>query len=178
MRILGIILLTLTTLAYQPRAAADATVSREDQFKAAYLFNFLKFVEWPFKASDDVLTVCFAGASGVRTTFESGLESKRAGSRRLAVRSIEPGASFDGCNAIYTDATALPGMRLNAASQLPILTVSDAPDFAQHAGIIRLFTDNNRLRFDINIDNAQKAGLRISSSLLQLAAQVHREERR
>jgi hypothetical protein len=176
-RILRIILLTLTALACLPRAWADETVSREDQFKAAYLFNFLKFVEWPVRASDDVLTVCFAGASGVRSTFESGLENKRAGARRLAVRSIEAGAGLDGCNAIYTDATTLPGMRLSDASQLPILTVSDGSDFAQHVGIIQLFTDKNRLRFDINIDNAQKAGLRISSSLLQLAAQVHREKR-
>lgn len=177
MRASKLVLQMLAALAFVPHAPcarADDAISREDQFKAAYLFNFLKFVDWPAGTASDVLTVCFVGASGVEATLATGLESKRAGARRLAIRRIEPNASLQGCNVLYIDANALP-MRSSLATQ-STLTVSDATDFAQRGGIIELFTENKRLRFDINIDNAQKAGLRISSSLLQLAAQVRRGE--
>jgi hypothetical protein len=159
------------------QASAAEPVTREDQFKAAYVINFLKFVEWPASTSEDVLTICFVGATGVHDTLASGIETKRAGARRLALRRIEPNTSVDGCNVLYVDASAASTVRLGTVGQQSILTISDAADFAQHTGMIQLFTDNNRLRFDINIDNAQKAGLRISSSLLQLAAQVRRETR-
>jgi hypothetical protein len=54
--------------------------------------------------------------------------------------------------------------------------VSDAKEFLRNGGIIELFTDENRLKFNINVDNAHRAGLRISSSLLQLAAAVEQEK--
>lgn len=161
-----------------PAAWGAGTISREDQFKAAYLFNFLKFVDWPAGVANDVLTVCFIGADGVHDTLASGIESKRAGSRRLAVRQLDGNASLDGCNVLYADAHDVPSdQRLASASQLSILTVSDASSFVLHGGMIELFTDSNRLRFNINVDNTQKAGLRISSNLLQLAAQVAREQK-
>ncbi|MET0661425.1 MAG: YfiR family protein [Steroidobacteraceae bacterium] len=159
-------------------AWGGGTTSREDQFKAAYLFNFLKFVDWPPSVASDVLTVCFIGADGVHDTLAAGIESKRAGSRRLAVRQLDTHASLDGCNVLYAEAQDAPNdQRLASATQLSILTVSDASAFVLHGGMIELFTDSNRLRFNINVDNTQRAGLRVSSNLLQLAAQVARDQK-
>lgn len=168
-------ILILTLALSAPAAWGDAHASRADQFKAAYLFNFLKFVDWPASVPSDVLTVCFIGADGVQDTLASGIESKRAGSRRLTVRRLEGNSSLDGCNVLYVEALdANNDTRLASASERSILTVSDAAAFARHGGMIELFTDSNRLRFNINVNNTQKAGLRISSNLLQLAAQVER----
>lgn len=157
-------------------AAADDSAARENQLKAAYLFNFVKFVEWPAAAADDTLTVCFIGAQGVYDALATGIETKRVGTRRLAVRRLDKAASAPGCNVLYADSTVVDAAAVLADSAArPILTISDTREFARNGGIIGLFTDSNRLRFSINIANAQKAGLRISSNLLQLAASVERE---
>jgi hypothetical protein len=156
-------------------AAQEAQTSREDQFKAAYLFNFLKFVEWPAAVPADVLKVCFAGGGGVYDSFAVDLDAKRVGARRIVVHRLQPGESASTCNALYVDASVARESRIVEISELPVLTVSDARAFANNVGIIELFADNNRLRFNINLRHAQRVGLRISSNLLQLAAVITRD---
>jgi hypothetical protein len=153
---------------------ADDVQRREDQFKAAYLFNFVKFVEWPSSASADTLTVCFLGGEGVHEALESGIDAKRVGARKLVARRLERPASAASCEVLYADSASVD---VTLATGLPVLTISDAPQFAAHGGMIELFTENHRLRFVINVAHVQKAGLRISSDLLKLAASVQREER-
>lgn len=154
-------------------AWGDEAAGREDQFKAAYLFNFLKFVNWPASAANEVLVVCFLGADGVHDSLASGIENKRAGARRLAVRRLDSHAEIDGCNVLYLESdSAQTAFPIESARVQSILTVSDSTAFARRGGMIELFTDANRLRFNINVDNAHKAGLRISSNLLQLATHV------
>lgn len=154
--------------------ADDASARREDQLKAAYLFNFVKFVEWPGASLPDFLTVCFAGGDGVHEALAAGIESKQVGTRQLSVRQLRGSDPVTNCNVLYIEAAVRVPPH---APELPILTVSDAKAFAQNGGIIELFTDNNRLRFSINVDNAQRAGLRVSSSLLQLAASVEKDKK-
>jgi hypothetical protein len=154
---------------------ADDVQRREDQFKAAYLFNFVKFVEWPPGAPADTLTVCFLGGEGVHQALSNAIDGKRVGGRRLIARQLDPPATADGCEVLYADAASVD---TGLAVGLPMLTVSDAPQFATRGGgMIELFTENHRLRFIINVANVHKAGLRISSDLLKLAASVQREER-
>lgn len=154
---------------------ADDVERREDQFKAAYLFNFVRFVEWPASAPAESLTVCFLGGESVHQALAIGIDQKRVGTRKLVARRIDPSSPIDQCEMLYVDAASAAGMSIPTG--LPILTVSDAPRFIANGGTIELFTENHRLRFLINIANAHKAGLRISSDLLKLAAGVQREER-
>lgn len=169
------LLFALTTLVLANRTvhANRDSEQREEQFKAAYLFNFVKFVEWPPAAMSDALTVCFLGGAGVYEALSANIEGKRVGARQLLARQLESAASIDGCNALYVDAAMAAGQP--AMIERPVLTISDAEKFVLHGGIIELFTENHRLRFLINVDNAHRAGLRISSDLLKLAAGVRRE---
>lgn len=153
---------------------ADEVQRREDQFKAAYLFNFVKFVEWPPGVAVDTLTVCFLGGKGVHEALASGLDAKRAGQRKLVARQLEPSTTVDSCAVLYADAASVDH---SLAATLPVLTVSDAPGFATRGGMIELFTENHRLRFVINVAHVNQAGLRISSDLLKLAASVQGKER-
>jgi hypothetical protein len=170
----------VSALGFSSLSAADeADVRRETQLKSGYLLNFVKFVEWPTAASNEPLTICFLGAASMRETLAVGIESKLVGTRPLAVRQIDDSAKTDGCNVLYVDNMLYVEQKRALTLQIasheprpPILTVSDAKDFAHNGGIIELFTDANHLRFIINVDNAHRAGLRISSSLLQLAAVV------
>jgi hypothetical protein len=152
---------------------ADDVQRREDQFKAAYLFNFVKFVEWPTDSATDTLTVCFLGGEGVHEALSSSIDAKPVGARKLIARQLDPAATVENCEVLYADAASVD---LSIAAGLPVLTVSDAPGFVTTGGMIELFTENHRLRFLVNVANVHKAGLRISSDLLKLAAGVQREE--
>jgi hypothetical protein len=156
--------------------ADEGRTNRENQLKAAYLLNFVKFVEWPAASARGTLTVCILGADDILNALAAGIESKKVGQRPLAVRRLGPTDKSNDCDVLYVDATALSSDPQLAARDptLPLLTVSNAPGFARNGGMIELFTESNRLRFSINVDNAQNAGLRISSGLLQLAASVER----
>src|SRR5262249_20249444 len=152
-----------------------SAAQREAQLKAAYLFNFMKFVEWPPDAVNGGLTVCFTGGDGVYHSLIGNIENKKVGNRAMTVRQAKLADDLRGCNALFIEARFLSEARsLLASGKLSMLTVSDAKDFIHSGGIIELYTDNNRLRFNVNLDNADKAGLRISSSLLQLAATVEK----
>lgn len=156
-------------------ARADAVAQREDEFKAAYVFNFVKFVEWPPEAASDTLTICFVGGAGVYEALTTDIENKRAGARRVAAVQLVDAPPAGTCNALYVDAAM--AATYTPTDEAAVLTISDAAAFAVNGGMIELFTENHRLRFSINVNSAQRAGLRISSDLLKLAAGVQRGRR-
>jgi prepilin-type processing-associated H-X9-DG protein len=162
-----------------PAWSDDPARQREDQLKAGYLFNFAKFVDWPASVPSDALTICFLGGAGVQQFLSTDAASKRIGTRGLVVRSLREHDTSNGCNVLYVDgslSTTMPAS-LNDFSA-PILTVSDSKDFTHSGGIIALYTESNRLKFIVNVQNAQRAGLRISSNLLQLASSVEKGDPR
>jgi hypothetical protein len=165
----------MTTTAGVRTEAADSALNRENQLKAGYLLNFAKLVEWPATAPADTLTICVAGASGLYDTLASGLGGKRIGNRTLAAYKLAENESRDRCSVLYVDAAASTQARSLPDRTTAALTVSDAKNFARSGGIIELFTENNRLRFIINLENARHAGLRVNPNLLQLAASVYTE---
>ena len=154
-------------------ARADAAGQREDQFKAAYVFNFVKFVEWPEGVILDSFTICFVGGEGVYNALTLGIDKKRVGTRRVTALQLAGTSPSGACNALYIDASMISDYVLT--HEPAMLTISDARGFAQNGGMIELFTENHRLRFLINVHNAHQSGLRISSDLLKLAAGVQRE---
>jgi hypothetical protein len=151
---------------------ADAATQREDQFKAAYVFNFVKFVAWPDTEASDTLTICFVGGDGVYAALTDDIADKRAGDRSLAALKLSDTSSADICNALYIEASMMQSYDLELSR--PVLTISDAANFTAKGGMIGLFSENHRLRFVINAHSASQAGLRISSDLLKLAAHVQR----
>jgi uncharacterized protein DUF4154 len=169
-----LLLMSGATCAAAERSNEDA--ARADQLKAAYLFNFVKFVEWPNTKPDETIVVCFVGATALHDAFGVGVSGKKAGSHPVAARRIEPTDNARDCSVLYINAPTLPACAALLAGETtaPLLTVSDASGFARGGGMIELFADKNRLRFNINLDNARRATLRISSSLLQLAASVEK----
>jgi hypothetical protein len=151
--------------------AADPVAQREDQFKAAYVFNFVKFVAWPDDEAAGPLLICFVGGQDVYQALAAAIENKRIGSRPLVALLLADAPSSGTCRVLYIDASvALDYTRIDG----PVLTISDSHDFVARGGMIELFTENHRLRFLVNVRSAQQAGLRISSDLLKLAAGVQR----
>jgi hypothetical protein len=173
----AVLLLAGAVCTVDAAAPEDVVAQRADQLKAGYLLNFMKFVDWPEPLPANLLTVCFVGGKGVRDALEDGLQNKTVRESHLILRMLAASEPPVGCNVLYLASDSLPaGAQLRRTDESPILTVSDVKEFAHSGGMIELFTDANHLRFNINVVNAQRARLHISSSLLQLAAIVEQDK--
>jgi hypothetical protein len=158
-----------------PVAAAEAAeASREYLIKAAFLYNFAKFTEWPagsFPDSGAPLDICVFGEDPFGNALES-IAGKTIRGRKVAVHrvaSIEAGAA---CHLLFiseSEATRLARI-LESLRGRPVLTIADMPEFARSGGIINLKTNRKeKVRFEINVTIAKRAGLKFSSKLLSLA---------
>jgi hypothetical protein len=153
-------------------AAAPAwSITREYQIKEAFLYNFLKFVDWP--NNPDPIVVGVLG----HDPFEGGLkelEDHTVGGKRIVVRQLGSVDEARGVQAVFVSGSEAgrESQIVGALKGAPVLTVSDIPDFSEHGGIITLIIDNNRTRFKINTDSARNAHITVSSKLLNLATKV------
>ena len=151
--------------------AGQAEPGTEQQLKAAYLVNFLKYVEWPGEHAR--ATICLFG----REALGAGLahyEGRSVAGRELAVRRVNGPDQLDDCQILYvpdTEEARFPAV-LRWTEQRPILTVSDAEFFARQGGGIALVREDTRLRFDVNLDALHRARLKPASQMLRLARQV------
>ena len=160
-------------------ARAEAqTVTDEALVKAMFVYNFLKFVEWPAAASasaKDPFVVLIIGDGATSEATEHFLESKSIGDRPLIVRRIRWDQSLAGARAAFVverDAKRLHRI-LDAAAAAGVLTIGEGEDFTTLGGVIGLLIENRKVRFDVDTSAAQTAGLRVSSKLLALTHTVH-----
>ena len=142
-------------------------VSTEYRVKAAFLYNFVKFVEWPSRVATGPLTLCVAGRNPFGSALADIVRGETVGRRPLESRVIlEPDPA---CHVVFIPEGANTAAYLRATRGTPTLTVGDATSFIEQGGLVRFYLDNGTVRFAINRDGAERAGLRISSRLLQLA---------
>ena len=154
-------------------ANARDNVDREAKIKAGYLVNFARLVVWPAAPAGTAITFCFLGGNSIHDALSVDLQKRSVGTRPVSLRYLNAQGESVGCNVLYLDENRV--LINDAPTRMHMLTVSDASAFARQGGIIQLFTESNRLRFRINVDNAKRVGLNVSSDLLQVAASVERD---
>lgn len=143
---------------------------REYQLKAAFLFNFIKFVEWP--SGSGPIKVGVLGNDPFEGELKK-LEAKSVGGRSIKVGAVKDAADAKNFDVVFVAEAALEKPLLAAVTGKPVLTIGDSPDFAKNGGGITLVSARNRLRFQINQGSLKKANLKASSKLLGLATQVY-----
>jgi hypothetical protein len=150
-----------------PGAMIAQDVSLEYRVKAAYLFNFAKFVEWPPAARRGALTICVAGRNVFGDALERTVTGESVDGRPLAVRVIlEP---MDGCHILFVPRGAAAPAYLRASQDAPVLTGGEMPRFIDEGGVANFVLEGTNVRFEISQPAAERVGLRISSRLLRLA---------
>jgi hypothetical protein len=182
LRALAIAAVALVATSLPASRAAAAQPSLEYDVKAAFLYNFAKFIEWPpkaFAADDAPLVFCVLGENPFQDKLGRVVNDRTANGRRIAVRPMPPGAPTDGCHLVFVAAAedervARLVQTLHSTDGGPVLTVGESDHFAGAGGMIRLVIDEGRVRFDINVAAAEQAGLKLSSQLLKLARKVER----
>jgi hypothetical protein len=142
--------------------------------KAAFLFNFAKFTEWPTLPNTGSIEYCIVGDNGVAVALSETAGDQQIAGRSLRVRRGEPASAWHTCHILFVGEAERSRATTNLAALkgLPVLTVSDGSGFAQAEGIAELYLESGRMRFAINVPAAERAGLRLSSRLLSLAKVV------
>jgi hypothetical protein len=147
----------------------------EDEVKAAFLYHFATYVEWPDSApADRPLTIAVLGAPQVVANLEAFLPGRTVAGRSVAVRALENVGSLADDSVLFIGAehNARLSVLIESLGDRPILVVTDAADGLDHGAIVNFQIINERVRFEISVPAAQDAGLRLSSRLLSAAIRV------
>ena len=156
-------------------AAWGQGISASDNLvRAAFVYNFAKFTEWPagaFASAQAPLQLCIAASRGAISGVFDGFEGKLAQGRPIRPRHVQKGDDLGTCHILYVsdDDQRQFGDALRAIASRPVLTVGDADGFAESGGIIGLIEVNDKIGFEVNVDASQRSQLKISSQLLRLA---------
>lgn len=167
--------LTLLMLSFGAQTVAGEFSAT--QIKAAYLYNFAKFVEWPEQLlpADNELSLCVMGDSDMGTALAE-LDGKQAGERVVrVVQRHYADPALSGCRILFIGRSEHQRfvMTLKALTDLPVLTLSDIQDFAEKGGAIGLAVRDDKIVFEVNLESIRKAGLRVPGQLLNIAAYVY-----
>jgi len=160
-----------------PRAEDPAGIPLEHQVKIAFLYNFAKFVEWPpdvFSDGTGPLVIGILGTGPLCDELETTLQGKMVNARSILVKRFRPGERIEHVQILFVSPSIgkeLPHA-LGALRGAAILSVGDTDGFTALGGMINFRIEENRVRFDVNIDAAELAGLKISSKLLTVARVV------
>jgi hypothetical protein len=178
-RILALVMAGSTTLLL---AATPSTGSPprdplpEYPVKAAFLYHFVEFVEWP-EASPlppATVTIGVLGRDPFGDVLDKAILQKLPAGRTLVIRRFARASDLEPCAILFISSSEMPHLpeilaRLQGA---PVLTVGEADRFARHGGMIGFFLEDNRVRLEVNRFAVEKAGLRVSSKLLAVARLV------
>jgi hypothetical protein len=155
-------------------AAPAMGASREYQLKAAFLYNFVQFVQWPagmFADAKAPIVLATVGPDPFDGALDTAVAGKTVGGHPLVVKHFAAAGDVGKCQLLFVPAGSadqFAAARRNAGPA-GVLTVGEADAFLKDGGIIRFYQEDNRLRFEINQEAATKAGLQISAKLMRLA---------
>jgi hypothetical protein len=154
----------------------------EYQVKAAYLYNFGRFVKWPAGVAagkGDSFPVCVLGGDPFGPILDSTLAGEALEGKPVAIRRIAKEQDAADCRILFVSSTEEHHLKeiLAAIEQAGVLTVSDIPGFSRRGGMIQFVMEGDRVRFEINLATAESAKLVLSSELLKVAVAVRRNTR-
>lgn len=155
--------------AESPPAAAHT----EYEIESAMLYNFTKFVEWPGSALGESGAPVVVGVwnDGLVPVLEAALLNKTVYGHPIVVRRLNSSAEAKSCAVLLVGAADRNEIVriVQSVGRSPVLTVGERVQFSRLGGVIAFIRDGNRIRFEINLDAAERAGLQVSSKLLRLA---------
>lgn len=175
MRVTTLFILVAQLLAAVPLRAEQRTATAEDDIKAAFLFNFTKFVDWPASADPgEPFRICIVAEPAFATAVDRTIEGESVNGRPLARSTPRAPDAARSCQVLFLGRLESDHADrwIGAVRGAPVLIVTESERAWDQGAHINLFVEDNRVRFDINPDAATRAGLSISSKLLRVARRV------
>jgi hypothetical protein len=161
---------------------AQTRGASEYQIKAAFLYNFAKFVEWPpdnIGGASGPVTICIVGEDPFGKLLDEFTQGKTINGRPVLISRLKPGQELKGCQIAFissADRNQFKSIFQNA-DRADVLTVGETAGFAALGGTINFIREEGKVHFEVNVDAAQRANLKISSKLLSLAKIVKEQDR-
>ncbi|HEV2425792.1 MAG TPA: YfiR family protein [Terriglobia bacterium] len=154
-----------------PCASVRAQQPSEYQVKAAFVYNFARFVDWPEGTPEQTFVIGILGEDPLGRALEAVVNQKTVNGRPIVVRRIASAAAGRDCRVVFISASEqrrVPAI-LDVLKGSAVLTVGESEGFAKQGGMINFIMEDDRVRFEVNVDAAEQARLKISSRLLRLA---------
>jgi hypothetical protein len=166
--------------AFPQPAAAQGDTAGEYELKAAILYNLTRFVEWPPAAYSNPqapTVLCILGRDPFGESLSSMVSKQNSNGRPVQIRHIPNDKEVGGCHVLYISSSERKQIAqiLSTAARSNILTVGEIAQFAARGGMVQFGLEDKEVRFDVNLDAALRAGLKISSRLLVLARVVKQQ---
>jgi hypothetical protein len=170
------VLLSLLLVGGGERTRAQ-TSADEYRIKAAFIFHFAQLVDWPPEVqpgTDNSLFLCTLGDDPFQGALEGRVAGKAIGNRVVRIRHLGGPKDMQACQILFLDKAQSKRIPMLVANlhNAPVLTVGETAGFLDAGGMIDFLLEENKVRFDINLDAAESAGLKIGSRLLILADHV------
>jgi hypothetical protein len=169
--VMGVVVLLLSS------THAQSPTAGEYQLKAAFLFNFAKFVEWPpgsFSDASAPLRICVLGRDPFGEELRNITKDKTVNGRKLEVSQVLDLQVARTCHILFIASSEIARLKqiLESLRGTDALTVGDTKGFVEQGGMINFVLENNRVQFEVNRKAAEQGGLKISSKLLSVAKLV------
>ena len=177
---LGLVVLALSwTLTVIPSLQAQKSSPSEYQVKAAYLYNFGRFIEWPNKVTAPTggqFTICVLGLDPFGQSLNAILAGQTINGTNTVAAQISKPQEAVNCRILFISSSEDHQLKqiLAALEGASVLTVSDLPQFSQRGGMVQFVLDGKKVRFEVNLTPVERAHLTLSSQLLKVAANLRR----
>jgi hypothetical protein len=163
-----------------PESMAAESASLEYKVKAAFLYNFAKFIEWPtnrFPEPDSPIIIGVVGEDPFGSILDDTVKGKTINGRPFLIRRLARGKDLKQCHLLFMSRSLNQDIEIILAGlkSQSVLTVSEAEQFARRGGMIALLIVDNTVKFEINLDTTEAAGLKVSAKLASVARVIKRE---
>lgn len=166
----------LLVLLFSTPLPAQTPAESEYDVQATYLYNFGKFVHWPpdISAASGSFDICILGRDFFGSTLDHLIANAQIAGKPIRHRDITHAADAQGCAIVYVSDSEAQDLTstLAALNGKGALLVSGLPHFCEQGGAIQFITQNDRVRFEINLDAASANRLTVSSELIRVAVVV------
>lgn len=172
-----LILLLGGTMIVSPTLQAQHSNPTEYEVKAAYIYNFSRFVEWPAKAAQaqsDSFTICVLGQNPFGSALIATIANETITGKSVVAKQIPAALDAVNCRVLFISSSEEGQLKeiLASLNDASVLTVSDLPRFAERGGMVQFVMEGNKVHFEVNLAPAQRAGLTLSSEVLKVATSV------
>ena len=171
-------LATVWAIIGAPALSSQQPKPTEYEVKAAYLYNFSRFVEWPADvARKGSFTICVLGENPFGRALDTTIAAESATGKTVIARQIPAPPEAGDCRVLFISSSEKGQLKQILASlgNSSVLTVSDLPQFTDRGGMVQFVLDGDRVRFEVNLATAQRARLTLSSELLKVAVNVSKK---
>jgi len=175
---------TLKTFPFLSPQNIFAQESREYVLKAGIIYNFTKFIKWPKEVAkgieSDGLNLCVIGQDPFGKILDQLGQKVRSKNKKIFIKRFQSSQDASSCHILFISLSEKVRLEqiLDQVNRLPILLIGDTPGYAYRGVGINFYIEENKNRFEINLEAVEKKGIRISSELLNLAKIVNGREPR